>query len=285
MQISKNIVITGASTGIGYATTASLIKRGYRVFGSVRKAADAERLQATFGDLFEPLIFDVTDRAAVQKAATQLTEKIGHEGLAGLINNAGIAVAGPVLHIPIEDFRHQLDVNVLGLVATTQAFAPLLGASHKNNFAAGKIINVSSVSGKFSSPFMGAYASSKHAVEAISDALRIELQLYGIEVIVVGPGVVKTPIWEKAEELDLSHLEKTDYANSTKKLVHFLQKMSKDGFEQEAFGETMADIFETKNPKVRYALVPNKLQNWTLPRLMPTRILNKIIGKRLGFLK
>jgi NAD(P)-dependent dehydrogenase (short-subunit alcohol dehydrogenase family) len=281
----KNVVITGASTGIGYATTASLINRGYRVFGSVRKEADAARLLNEFGKKFEPLFFDVTDHAKIMQEADRLTQKIGSEGLVGLVNNAGIAVAGPIMHLSLEELRHQMDVNVIGLVATTQAFLPLLGAQKNYSNTPGRILNVSSVAGKFATPFMGAYCGSKHAVEGISDSLRIELQMYGIPVIVIGPGVVKTPIWQKAEEIDLSHLQTTDYAASANRLVKFLDEMSKDGFDQTEFGETMADIFETKNPKVRYALVPKKLQNWTLPRVLPTKLINKVIGKRLGFIK
>lgn len=281
----KNIVITGASTGIGYATAVSLVKRGYRVFGSVRKQADADRLQNELGQNFEPLFFDVTDTQQIKAEAARLTEKIGHEGLAGLINNAGIAVAGPIMHLSLEELRYQMDVNVIGLVATTQAFLPLLGAQKNYTATPGRILNISSVGGKIATPFMGAYCASKHAVEAISDSLRIEMQLYNIPVIVIGPGVVKTPIWQKAEEIDLTYLQDTDYAKPANKIIRILDEMSKEGFDQAEFGETMADIFETKNPQTRYALVPQKLQNWTLPRLLPTKILNKIIGKRLGFSK
>lgn len=281
----KNVVITGASTGIGYATTVSLVKRGYRVFGSVRKKSDAERLQDELGQNFEPLLFDVTDNKQIQAEAARLTSKIGQQGLTGLINNAGIAVAGPIMHLSLEELRHQMNVNVIGLVATTQAFLPLLGAQKNYSKNPGRILNVSSVAGKIATPFMGAYCASKHAVEAISDSLRIEMQLYDIPVIVIGPGVVKTPIWQKAEEIDLTYLQETDYAKPANKIIKILDEMSKDGFDQAEFGEMMADIFETKNPQTRYALVPKKLQNWTLPRLLPTKLINTIIGKRLGLSK
>jgi len=281
----KNIVITGASTGIGYGTAKAFIKKGYRVFGSVRKQKDADRLQKELGENYQPLLFDVTDEATVHAEAQRLEDRIGQEGLAGLVNNAGIAVAGPMMHLPIEDLRKQLDVNVIGLLTTTQAFLPLLGAKMDAPFAAGRILNVSSVAGKFASPFMGAYAASKHAVEAISDSLRIEMQLYGIDVITIGPGVVKTPIWEKADEIDLTPLEKTDYAKATGKIMRYIKKMSQNGYEQDEFGQMMVDIFEKKNPKTRYALVPNKWSNWVLPRLLPTKFINRMIGKRLGFLK
>lgn len=281
----KNIVITGASTGIGFATAKALIDKGYRVFGSVRKEADAKRLVQELGKNFEPLYFDVTDEAAVKKEAARVEQIIGNEGLVALVNNAGIAVAGPMMHLPLDEMRKQLEVNVIGLLSTTQAFLPLLGAKKNCPHAPGRILNISSVAGKVSNPFMGAYCASKHAVEAISNSLRIELQLYGIEVVVIGPGVVKTPIWDKAEEFDTDSYKDTDYYPSGIQLKKYLLKMAEEGLEQAAFGKTMAEIIETPKPKVRYALVYHKFQNWVLPRLIPTRMLNKIIGKRLGFLK
>lgn len=281
----KNIVITGASTGIGFATAKALIDKGYRVFGSVRKEADAKRLVQELGKNFEPLFFDVTDEAAVKKEAARVEQIIRNEGLVALINNAGIAVAGPMMHLPLEEMRKQLEVNVIGLLSTTQAFLPLLGAKKNCVHASGRILNISSVAGKVSNPFMGAYCASKHAVEAISNSLRIELQLYGIEVVVIGPGVVKTPIWDKAEEFDIDSYKDTDFYPSGIKLKKYLLKMAEEGLDQAAFGKTMAEIIETPKPKVRYPLVYHKFQNWVLPRLIPTRMLNKIIGKRLGFWK
>lgn len=281
----KNIVITGASTGIGYATAKALIDKGYRVFGSVRKETDAKRLVQELGKNFEPLYFDVTDEAAVKKEAARVEQIIGNEGLVALVNNAGIAVAGPMMHLPLDEMRKQLEVNVIGLLSTTQAFLPLLGAKKNCPHAPGRILNISSVAGKLSNPFMGAYAASKHAVEAISDSLRTELQLYGIEVVVIGPGVVKTPIWDKAEEFDIETYKDTDYYSSGITLKKYLLTRATQGLDQAAFGRTMAQIIETPKPKVRYAIVYQQFQNWVLPRLLPTRMLNKIIGKRLGFLK
>jgi NAD(P)-dependent dehydrogenase (short-subunit alcohol dehydrogenase family) len=281
----KNIVITGASTGIGYATAKALINKGYRVFGSVRKEADANRLSEELGDKFIPLLFDVTNPEAVKEGAAKVKKIIGKEGLTALVNNAGIAVAGPMMHLPVEDLRWQMEVNVMGLLTTTQAFLPLLGATKDCPHPAGRILNISSVAGKIASVFMGAYSASKHAVEALSVSMRTELQLYGIDVIVIGPGVVKTPIWDKAEEIDLSGYDDTDYKKPGKKIMKFMMKMSKKGFDQDEFGEIMAKIIETKKPKVRYALVYNKLTNWILPRMIPTRRIDKIIAKKLGFTK
>jgi NAD(P)-dependent dehydrogenase (short-subunit alcohol dehydrogenase family) len=281
----KNIVITGASTGIGYATTKACINKGYRVLGSVRKEKDAERLQAKFGEQFIPLIFDVTDETAVAAGAAKAQELIGDSGIHTLINNAGIAIGGPMMHVPLADMRRQLEVNVIGLLATTQAFLPLLGSQKNCPHPPGRSINISSVAGKITHPFMGPYCASKHAVEAVSDALRIELQLYGIDVVVLGPGVVKTPIWSKAEDFDLSKYEQTDYAASGARVKKFMLKMSNMGYEQSDFGQMILKIIETRQAKARYPLVYGKFRNWTVPRLIPTRTLNRIIGKKLGFIK
>lgn len=285
MKKSKNIVVTGVSTGIGYTTAQALIKRGYKVFGSVRKQVDADRLKKEFGNLFEPLLFDVTDMDSVKQEAARVEQMVGSEGIHSLINNAGIAVWGPMMHLSLEDLRWQLEVNVIGLVGVTQAFLPLLGAKENCTHAPGRIFNMSSAAGEIANAFMGPYSASKHAVEAISKTMLMEFMLYGIDVVVIGPGVVKTPIWDKAEEVDLSNFEGTGYQKSGTKFKKFMMKMSKDGYEQDEFGEMIADVVETKNPKARYPLVYGKFKNWTVPRLIPTRKLAAVIGKILGFTK
>ena len=280
----KNAVITGASTGIGYAIAAALIKRGYRVFGSVRKEVDAQRLRKALGKQFEPLLFDVTDEASIKQEADRVAQQIGSEGIQALINNAGIAVAGPLLHLPLEELKWQLEVNVVGLLATTQAFAPLLGARSNCPHEPGKIYNVSSVAGKIAQPFMGPYCASKHAVEALSESLRIELMPFGIDVVVLGPGVVRTPIWDKAQSIDLSAYEKTSYAKPLKAIQDYMAVHSKTGFDQDEFAAIVANIIETPKPKWRYALVKEKFTNWTVPRLLSKRQFARIIGKRLGLM-
>lgn len=281
----KNAVITGASTGIGYILTKALLQRNYRVFGSVRKAADAERLRQEFGDSFEPLLFDVTDPEAIQQEATRVSQLVGTQGLQALVNNAGIAVAGPLLHLPLEDLQQQFEVNVVGLIATTQAFAPLLGARNNSPHSPGKVYNVSSVAGKLAQPFMGPYCASKHAVEALSESLRIELMPFGIDVVVLGPGVVRTPIWDKAQDIGLERYANTVYAPALEKLQAFVEEHSKTGYSQEEFGQLVANIIEQPKPRWRYALVKEKLTKWTLPRLLSKRQFARIISKRLGLQK
>src|SRR6201994_2176196 len=157
----KSVVITGASTGIGHACAKFLLDKGYRVFGSVRKQADADRLKSEFGANFTPLLFDVTDEAAVLAAAREVRAALGGETLTGLVNNAGIAVAGPVLELSVDDFRRQMDVNVIGPIISTQAFTPLLGADPSLRGPRGKIVMISSVAGKSGNPLMSAYAAPK----------------------------------------------------------------------------------------------------------------------------
>src|SRR6201747_819464 len=198
----KSVVITGASTGIGGPTAKLLRGRGYRVFGSVRKQADADRLKAEFGANFTPLLFDVTNEAAVLGAAREVRAALGGETLTGLVNNAGVAVAGPVLELAADEFRRQMDVNVIGPIIATQAFGPLLGSDPSLKGRPGRIVMISSVAGRNGNPLMSAYAASKFAIEGLSESLRRERMLFGIDVIIIAPGAVKTPIWAKVEEID-----------------------------------------------------------------------------------
>ncbi|MCB1543293.1 MAG: SDR family NAD(P)-dependent oxidoreductase, partial [Rhodoblastus sp.] len=177
--MKRSVVVTGASTGIGYAIAQLLAREGFHVFAGVRRMDDADRLVEEIGDEVTPLVFDVTDPQGVADAARDVGERLGDTTLAGLVNNAGIATAGPLLHQPIEEFRRQIEVNLIAQVAVIQAFAPLLGADRARKGEPGRIVNMSSVAGRIAAPFLGAYAASKHALEAVSDSLRRELLLYG----------------------------------------------------------------------------------------------------------
>src|SRR6202044_825313 len=168
----QSVVITGASTGIGFAAAKLLLARGFRVFGSVRKQADGDRLKNEFGANFIPLVFDVTDEAAVFAAAREVRSALNGETLAGLVNNAGIAVAGPLLEISADQFRRQMEVNVIGPVIATQAFGPLLGSDPSLKGRKGRIVMISSVAGKSGNPLASPYAASKHAIEGLSESLR-----------------------------------------------------------------------------------------------------------------
>jgi NAD(P)-dependent dehydrogenase (short-subunit alcohol dehydrogenase family) len=189
---ARAVVITGASTGIGEACALELDRLGYRVFAGVRSEAAAAKLREKASSRLTPLMIDVTHPDSIAAAAKLVGEAVGEAGLAGLVNNAGIAVPGPVELVPIDAWRRQLEVNVIGPVAMLQAFLPLLRK------ARGRVVNIGSIHGGVAAPYLGAYSSSKHAMEAITDVLRVELRRWGIRVSMVEPGPISTPIWEKS---------------------------------------------------------------------------------------
>lgn len=279
----RSVVVTGASTGIGWAIAKFLIGRGYRVFGSVRKQADADRLTGEFGPNCMPLLFDVTDEAAVLAAARQVRGVLGGETLAGLVNNAGVAVAGPVLELSADDFRRQMDINVIGPVIATQAFGPLLGADPSLKGPKGRIVMISSVAGKNGNPLSAPYCASKHAVEGLSESLRRELMLFGIDVIIVAPGAVKTPIWSKAEEIDLSVYQNSPYLPALNKVMAFMMNLGATGLPPERIAEVVFEALTAASPKVRYQITPDWLRHF-MTTALPKRTVDRIIAKRLGLL-
>jgi NAD(P)-dependent dehydrogenase (short-subunit alcohol dehydrogenase family) len=279
----RSVVITGASTGIGWAIAKFLIGRGYRVFGSVRKQADADRLTGEFGANFTPLLFDVTDEPAVLAAARTVREALGGETLAGLVNNAGIAVAGPVLELSADDFRRQMDINVIGPVIATQAFGPLLGSDPSLKGQKGRIVMISSVAGKNGNPLSAPYCTSKHAIEGLSESLRRELMLFGIDVIIVAPGAVKTPIWSKAEQMDLSVYKNSPYFPALNKVMAFMMKLGETGLPAERIAEIVFEGLTAARPKVRYQVSPDPMRHLVTAAL-PKRVVDRIIAKRLGLL-
>lgn len=279
----QSIVVTGVSSGIGWGTTKVLIQGGFRVFGSVRKTQDAERLSKEFGERFIPLGFDVTDEAAVQAAAQQVSDQLSGETLFGLVNNAGIAVPAPLMHQPTDDFRHQLEVNLVSVVIVTKAFLPSLGGDRSRRGTPGRIINISSVGGKFGGPFLAAYAASKHGVEGLSESLRRELMLYGIDVIIIGPGSVATPIWDKAEQLDLSMYANTEYAEAARRVQEYMIRDGRRGYPPEKVGEVVWHALTAPRPRVRYAVIPGSSFQRILQMLLPKRVVDRIIARNLGF--
>ncbi len=279
----RSVVITGASTGIGWAAARLLLDRGFRVFGSVRKQADADRLGNEFGVNFTALQFDVTDEAAVLAAAREVRKALDGETLAGLVNNAGIAVAGPVLGLSAEEFRRQLDVNVIGPVIATQAFAPLLGADPALKGPRGRIVMISSVAGRNGNPMTPAYAASKHAIEGLSESLRREMMLFGIDVIIVAPGAVKTPIWGKADEIDVSRYLNSPYRPALEKVRQFTRHLSEIGLPPERIAERIVEALTSSKPKVRYAITPDPMRH-LVTAILPKRMMDRIIARRLGLL-
>jgi NAD(P)-dependent dehydrogenase (short-subunit alcohol dehydrogenase family) len=280
----KSVVITGASTGIGWASAKLLLDKGFRVFGSVRKHADADRLKGEFGANFTPLIFDVTDESAVLAAAREVRAALNGEKLAGLVNNAGIAVAGPVLGLSADEFRRQMDVNVIGPIIATQAFAPLLGADPSLKGPPGRIVMISSVAGKSGNPLTSAYVASKHAIEGLSESLRRELMLFGIDVVIVAPGPVKTPIWSKGQEAaDISRYQNSPYLPALQKASAFMQQLEALGLPAEKIAERVHDALTLPSPKVRYHIAPDTMRH-LLAAVLPKRMMDRIIAKRLGLM-
>jgi NAD(P)-dependent dehydrogenase (short-subunit alcohol dehydrogenase family) len=284
--MTRSVVITGAGTGIGLGTAQRLARAGWRVFGSVRSQEAAARFQADVGPQATPLIFDVTDEAAVRAGAAQVAQALGQERLAGLVNNAGVAVPGPLLHLEPEELRRQMEVNIVGVHQATQAFAPLLGAepdgASQRQGPKGRIVMISSVGGRNGAPFIGAYAASKHALEGYSESLRRELLVYGVDVLIVAPGAVATPIWDKAETAGLDRFANTPYGPIIAKFQNYMLDQGRKGLPPEAIGALIERLLTSAGPPVRTTILRNKFMANTLPSLLPKRMVDGFIGNALG---
>ncbi|MBI1210694.1 MAG: SDR family NAD(P)-dependent oxidoreductase [Alphaproteobacteria bacterium] len=277
-----SVVVTGASSGIGRATAAVLVAKGYRVFGSVRDRAAGDRIAGELGDRFIPLRFDVTSETELRAAETAVRDALQGTTLAGLVNNAGIAIPGPLLHQPLEVFRRHIEVNLIGAFTVTQAFLPLLGADRALQGPPGRIVNVSTLGGAIGAPLLAGYCSSKHGLEGLSECLRRELMIYGIDVVVVAPGAIKTPIWDKAQAFDTSIYGRTDYGPAMQKLQAMLEDGNRSGLSAEQVGELIHTALTVPKPRVRYVLTRAKFMNWILPGLLPKRWVDRIAARRLG---
>jgi len=278
----RAVVVTGVSTGIGRAVAEDLVQRGFRVFGSVRKAADAERLARELGHGFTPLTFDVVDEAAVGKAAAFVKTQLAGSPLYGLVNNAGMPSGGPLMHQPPSELLEVLRVNTVGTLIVTQAFLPLLGAERGFRGQPGRIVNISSVGGRLVAPFAGAYQASKHALEALSDALRRELMIYGIDLVVIEPGAVVTPIWDKAEQIDASRYDNTDYVEPMKRFFTWFITAGRDGLPPARIARTVHTALTAPRPRARYVVLKGRLLNWTLPRSLPDRWVDRFMARAIG---
>jgi NAD(P)-dependent dehydrogenase (short-subunit alcohol dehydrogenase family) len=283
LRSKPSVVITGASTGIGESCVAAALDAGFLVLGSVRRESDARRLAARYGADFAPLFFDVADGGAIARAAAEVETRLRGETLAGLVNNAGVAVPGPLLHLPIEEFQRQMEINLIGQLRVVQAFAPLLGAGEKCAGPPGRIVNMSSVAGTLALPLLGAYAASKHALEGFSDALRRELMIYGVDVIVVQPGVIATPIWDKAKLVDFSRYDATIYGPAARDMQKWAVERGRSGPPPSLVAAAVMRALTARNPPARIRVVPRPFLDWVLPRMLPARILDRLIARRLGF--
>ena len=280
-----SVVVTGSSTGIGYQTSKTLIKNGYRVFGSVRNNEDATRISNELGSNFIPLIFDVTNEVEVKASVKKVDDLLENQTLTGLINNAGIAVFGTVQNLTADEFKHQFDVNLLGVFHCTQAFMDLLGADKSRIGKPGKIINISSVSGEIGMPFMAAYNMSKFGLEGFSEALRRELMLFGIDVVVIAPGPVKTPIWSKVDKVGMiKRYDNTAFRKISSKMVRLASALEKNGVSPEVIADRVMSVLTKNNNKPRYRIDSQRFQNILLT-LLPKRMADKMIAKQMGLNK
>jgi NAD(P)-dependent dehydrogenase (short-subunit alcohol dehydrogenase family) len=273
---SGTVLVTGASTGIGEATVMHLRELGFSPIAAVRKDEDAERLE---GRGLRTTRIDVTD--ADQIAAAR--EALGDEPLAGLVNNAGIAVAAPLEFLPIDRLRQQLEINLIGQAAVTQAFLPAL------RHGRGRIVNVSSIGGRVGLPLVGAYNASKFGLEGLSDSLRRELRPHGVDVILIEPGGVKTPIWKKGEELADEMLE--DVPPEAERLYGRLiaavrtgtQRIAREtGIEPSEVAEAIGRALTSSRPRARYLVGSDAKQRAVMAKLLPARVMDRLIGRALG---
>ena len=281
--IIKSIVITGVSSGIGLSACEKFLNKGYLVFGSVRKKRDASRLKKHFGKNFVPLIFDITDRKKINIGVTIVKDHIGRNNLTALINNAGIAVLGPLEFINPSDFQKQMQTNLIGVLNCTQAFLPLLGSTNKTpKNKKGRIINISSaLGGKIGYPFYGPYCSSKHALEGFSEVLRRELAIHNIIVSVVAPGAIQTPIWNKAEiESFEKKYESTVYNKAFNKVIFDMKRLGANGLKSEIVAAKILQAVETRKPKLRYTFIREFMLN--ILYYAPQRVLDISLIQYLG---
>jgi NAD(P)-dependent dehydrogenase (short-subunit alcohol dehydrogenase family) len=285
-EIRKDVVVTGVSTGIGWGTTKVLISKGFRVFGSVRKQADADRLQKEFGEAYVPIVMDITDADAVHQAARKVGSMIGDRNLVGLVNNAGIVVSGPLLYLRPSEYRLQLETNMVAPLVVIQAFAPLLGTDKKKKGPKGRIVNISSTGAKVAIPLIGGYNSSKAGLEGMSDALRQELMLFGIDVVIIEPGIVNTAMYDKGEKEDLSEFKPTEYWAAVQNFQKYIVNEARtNGLPPELLGEAVHVALSAARPNTRYAVIPQRFKNWILPRLLPTRMLDRYLAKQMKLIK
>ena len=273
----KAIVVTGVSTGIGHGLAHALCREGYKVFGTLRDPGQVEGLRTGCGGNFVPLLLDVTDSDAIARAAATVEAEVGPHGLFGLVNNAGICDPGPLSVQSKDRFAKHFEVNVTGTLSMCQAFLPMLRRCDAGR--PGRIVNMSSMSGKIAYPFLGAYAASKHALEALSDSLRRELLVYGVDVIVIEPGSIDTPIWDKSAHISTSFAD-SDYAPLFQYVN--LADNRKNAQPVSAVADKVITALTARRPRARYALPDKWLLYWMLPRLLPDRILDRLIDRALG---
>lgn len=276
-----SVVVTGSSTGIGRACVLHLDRLGFTVFAGVRNEADADAMRGAGSGRIEPLMLDVTDPDQIAAAAQRVAEE-SPGGLAGLVNNAGVGVGGPVELIPIDDFRRQIEVNLIGQVAVTQALLPALRR------ARGRVVFLSSVEGLNANPYMSPYNASKFGIEAVGDSLRQEMRRFGVDVSLVEPGSVATPIWAKGRESAdaiqrrLTPEDERLYGEAVARMGKLLEKVGARGVPPEKVAEAVAHALTAKRPRTRYLVGADARVTLLMRRLLPDRIRDRIVARAAG---
>jgi NAD(P)-dependent dehydrogenase (short-subunit alcohol dehydrogenase family) len=276
----RSVLVTGASTGIGRATALRLDAAGWRVFAGVRKAEDADSLRAEGSERLQPLFIDVTDAGQIAAAAERIEAEAG-EGLAGLVNNAGLAVPSPLETIPVDDFRHQIEVNLTGQVAVTQALLPSLRKGH------GRIVFISSIGGRIAFPMTGAYHAAKFGIEAVGDVFRQELRSWDIPVAIVEPGSIDTPIWERGERTadeigGRSPQREALYGRAIERYREVVRQTAERGIPPEKVARVIEHALSAKRPRTRYLVGLDAKVQARLKPLIPTRVFDRIVARAMG---
>jgi NAD(P)-dependent dehydrogenase (short-subunit alcohol dehydrogenase family) len=275
------VLITGASTGIGRACAEHLDSLGFAIFAGVRKQSDADSLRGGGSGRTQPLMLDVTDSESIVSAMRSVDEA-APAGLAGLVNNAGIAVGGPLEFVALDDWRRQLEVNFIGQIAVIQAALPALRK------ARGRIVNMTSIGGRLASPFVGPYNASKYALEAITDSLRLELRRFGIDVAAVEPGAVATPIWDKgraeAEQATANMPEQAMqlYRAGIEALPKLIAQAERSGVPPLEVARAVEHALTASRPKTRYVVGRDAKVRLLLTRLLPTRVMDRVVVRAMG---
>jgi NAD(P)-dependent dehydrogenase (short-subunit alcohol dehydrogenase family) len=272
----SHIVVTGASSGIGRATALYLAAAGHHVYAGVRRPADAPKPPAASSGEITPLLLDVTDSAQIRAAADTVAGHTGDAGLNGLVDNAGIGVFGPLELIPIQQFRRQLEVNVTGQLAVTQALLPLL------RLARGRIIMIGSIGARFTPPFVGALAASKSAIATMGEALRQELAPWGIRVVLIEPASVRTEAVGKLEHDAQQLMDQATpagralYQDAFRRLVATFAAQHQQGSPPEVAAEAVAHALTTPRPRARYLVGRNSHRMAILAAALPTPVLDTL---------
>ncbi len=276
----RTVVVTGASSGIGASCVRYLEKKGFHVYASVRKRADADAITALGSSRLEPLLLDVADAESIAKAAQTVSAALNGEGLAGLVNNAGVAFDVPLECVDMGTLRQQLEVNAIAPVAVTQAFLPLLRRER------GRVVNVSSINGRVASPFSGPYCMSKFALEAFTDCLRQELADWQMHVAVIEPGSIDTAMWDKGREYDWSAVaSKHDldlYADGYQAYRKFSDKIASQAIPCDAVSQAVFHALTAKRPRTRYLVGTDARVYARLAQICPDRVLDWVGRKVMG---